>query len=87
MNKLKKNLQTIFLHVSPPKASSREFQSILSGIRNAVPTKVDKINFTLIFASMIFAIIFISPKETYVDKLDQNKQIYIYNFSDAFDPN
>lgn len=87
MSKLKKNLLGIYSHVSAPNASPSEFQTILSKIRSSVPTKVDKIKFLLVFASMLFAIVFISPKENYVEQVEQNKQVYIYNFSDAFDPN
>jgi hypothetical protein len=43
---------------------------------------MDKLIFTFAFASIVLAIVFISPSDTTVEA---SQNMYIYNFSDAFD--
>ncbi|GEM_PF-6635462 len=83
MNKLKKNLLSIYSNVSAPAPAGNEFTKILSKIRSTVPTTRDKLIFTLAFASIVLAVIYMTPSEMQVD---QSQSLYIYNFSGAFDP-
>lgn len=82
MNKLKKNLLNIYSNISAPGPNGNEFSIILSKIRSSAPTVMDKLIFTFAFASIVLAIVFISPSDTTVEA---SQNMYIYNFSDAFD--
>ena len=85
MDKFKKTLMSIYSHAVAPESSSNEYQHILAKLRKSVPTKIDKIRFTLAVASLLLAVIFISPNQTQIET--QTQQIYIYNFSKAYNPN
>lgn len=83
MDKLKKNLATIYSKEQAPNPPGSELSNILRSVREVVPSTRDKLVFSLVFASVVLAVIFVTPSES---NIGENKSMYIYNYSDSFDP-